>query len=65
MSATFTLVLSTGNAAFDGDPAPEVARILREVADDISEAGLSVGKVFRLWDFNGNRVGFAALEDRP
>lgn len=51
----FVLKMRTANAAFTeyGDPAPEVARLLRATADRV-EAGHDEG---RLRDVNGNRVG--------
>lgn len=61
----FEVALSTNNAAFaDDDLGYELARILREVADKV-EGGAIVGpgSVIRLFDYNGNRVGFAALSD--
>lgn len=51
--ARFTLTIDTDNAAFDPDPAPEVARILRQTADRV-EAGVTSGAAR---DINGNRVG--------
>ena len=69
----FTLRIATDNAAFvddtdatanDGEPTAEccgeIARILRELADrlDSGERGS-----FPLFDYNGNRVGVATLEN--
>lgn len=50
---TFTLEVSTENAAFDDDPGAELARILRTVAKSLHEGGES-GTVR---DVNGNTVG--------
>ena len=59
----FQVALSTANAAFaDDDLGPELSRILRELADKV-EDGLPEGLVIRIFDINGNRVGFAALDD--
>jgi hypothetical protein len=70
MARRFELTIDTGNAAFHDDdgprPAPELARILREVADDIEGTGavpyrrsddgrLHAEQTIR--DINGNRVG--------
>lgn len=60
--ATFTLTLSTGNDAFGDDPAREIARILTEAAERASFESIYPGRVYRLRDVNGNRVGYYALE---
>lgn len=44
------------NAAFEGDPGLEVARILREYADDVAD-GVALNRKLR--DINGNTVGSA------
>lgn len=49
----FTLSFKTDNAAFDDDPTPEIARILREIAQKV-DAGIDEGAVY---DINGNRIG--------
>jgi len=54
----FTLQIETANAAFDGAPDEEVARILRRVASQI-ESGYTDG---RCKDVNGNSVGVFALD---
>ena len=53
---TFTLKIECDNAAFERDPAKEVARILKEVAKQVGAypAFPGVGKVR---DVNGNSVG--------
>lgn len=57
----FKLTIETDNAAFqDGEPAFEVARILREVADAM-ENGTNEGPVR---DVNGNRVGTFTLDTK-
>lgn len=60
--SAFTLTVDTGNAAFhDVDnaevpaPGPELARILRDVADRVEYAG--PGGSGRVADVNGNHVG--------
>lgn len=49
----FTLNLTCGNAAFEGDPRPEIVRILRSVITDLENGGGSN----TLRDINGNTVG--------
>ena len=49
----FTLTIETGNSAFDGDPAPELARIIALAAGNIA-AGVTGAYVH---DINGNTVG--------
>ena len=49
-----TITIETTNAAFDGDPYPEVARILHDLAVEIGE-GLIANSHVR--DTNGNTVG--------
>ncbi len=51
------ITLTTDNAAFDGDCAGEVARILRELAERIESQGLMGGEEHGLRDINGNTVG--------
>jgi len=63
---TFTLKVDCDNAAFEDDPAPELARILREVADGI-ESGEPRFAGWQGWfqtihDVNGNDVGRFALK---
>lgn len=64
-----TVTIEATGAAFDDNPAPELARILRELADRIEpqEAGTLPGWLPILRDLNGNRCGVAAFvrEDRP
>lgn len=51
------IVIKTENAAFEDDNrGPEVARILREIADSLAE-GLDVEDLPPLRDLNGNVVG--------
>lgn len=51
--SSFELHIDTDNAAFDY-PGPEVARILRELADLLDDGVTGHGP---LRDVNGNRVG--------
>jgi hypothetical protein len=54
-----TILIETGNAAFEDDPASEVARILRVMADYLELNGsLPVPR-----DINGNTVGRAEIEE--
>lgn len=56
----FNLSLRTANAAFEENSTHyEVARILREIADDIENSGKLHGSVM---DYNGNKVGTYAEE---
>lgn len=58
----FNLYVNCDNAAFDSNPAPEVVRILREVAQQIEDAG-EVPDMFKtIRDVNGNDVGRYALK---
>lgn len=51
----FNLSLRTANAAFEENGTHyEVARILREIADDVENSGKLHGSVL---DYNGNKVG--------
>lgn len=64
--AEFELALRSSNAAFGNDPmtcAEEVARILREVADDIAVGTRYCGGNLR--DANGNTVGSFSYEFTP
>ena len=57
----FRLAIETGNAAFEGNAAGEVARILRKLAARIEESGLHfyTSPPAPIFDNNGNRVGLA------
>jgi hypothetical protein len=57
----FTLKVSTANAAFEGDPRIEVARILRKVAERLEESGAPEAAIL---DANGNTVGKYTLTSR-
>lgn len=56
MSKLFTLTIRAANAAFEGDPGAEIARILQSVADSIYGDGLK-RHTQSILDLNGNRVG--------
>ena len=60
--ATFTVKISTDNAAFDDEPGYEVARILREHAALLESHGPGDIGTVALRDINGNRVGQAGWE---
>jgi hypothetical protein len=59
--AKFQLHVNTDNAAFEDDPAPELVRILRAVADRI-ESGDEYQMFRTIHDSNGNDVGRFALK---
>ncbi|MET3996018.1 hypothetical protein ABID65_007690 [Bradyrhizobium sp. S3.9.2] len=56
--AKFKLEFTADNAAFDDQPATEIARILRKVADVVVQNGDLDGIVV---DMNGNVVGSYSL----
>ena len=58
MSERITIVIETGNAAFDAAQATELASVLRAMADRVEEAGLLPAPK----DSNGNVVGSATVE---
>ena len=57
-----TLSINFDNAAFEGSPENEVARILLELAHEISMELRFDGKIFVLRDYNGNTVGKAVIK---
>ena len=62
---TFRLRIDLGNAAFDDNPVPELARILREVAAEVARADAdSLRQYSKIFDVNGNTVGRYALSGR-
>lgn len=61
MSA-FHLTVNVDNAAFDPDPRPELARILRAVAQ-LVEDGEHIGHYLTVFDVNGNDVGRFAIKN--
>lgn len=50
----FRIEIDTGNAAFEDVPGYEVARILRDLAERLTDASTGEGAVM---DVNGNEVG--------
>ena len=54
----FELKFDTENAAFDKVPGCEIARILREVADQIDGTTVD-GRAVSIIDRNGNHLGYA------
>jgi hypothetical protein len=50
----YIIKIETGNAAFEDYPELEIARLLREIADN-AERGYSLN--VSIYDHNGNRVG--------
>lgn len=59
MAERITIIIETGNSAFDDFPNTEVARILRSMANRIEETG----KLPAPCDFNGNRCGSVSVLD--
>lgn len=65
ISTGYGLHIETENAAFaDHGYADEIARILRECADQLEQGGKVPDKFRNLWDANGNVVGGYALKDQ-
>lgn len=56
----FTIDIECNNSAFDPDPWPELARILRDMAGQLEERHPDY---MTLRDVNGNAVGNAAFTD--
>ena len=53
----YKIIIDTENAAFDGKDADiEIARILRELAEDVEQGGV---ENITLRDVNGNSIGYA------
>lgn len=60
----FEVHIGMDNAAFEDEGKEnELARILRELADRVESSELEPQDVMRLLDVNGNRVGFAVVQD--
>lgn len=64
-----SLKLDMGNAAFEGAPAAEAARILRRLADKLeNDEGATLKREERangyLWDANGNNCGTWEAKER-
>lgn len=55
----FKLEIKMDNAAFEEPSGTELARILRDLADDLAEMDCFPGYSKTLMDINGNRVGQA------
>jgi hypothetical protein len=59
----FTLNIETDNSAFTDEatgepmPAPEIARILRLIADSLTDIPLDADERHLVRDYNGNSVG--------
>ena len=54
----YSITIDTDGAAFE-DPGPELARILRRLADGLDRGGIEPTDAARLYDVNGNNVGRA------
>lgn len=59
MAERITIVIETGNAAFEDYPMGEVARILHDLAERME----SRDEPHALRDANGNRCGTVSVED--
>lgn len=55
------ITIKLDSAAFDDGNGTEVARILRELANEITDTTLEAGDSQGLRDINGNRVGTAEV----
>ena len=62
----FRLVICTDNAAFSGDDhGPELARILRKIAQRMEDSGtIPDGIDGTVMDINGNRCGYYTADMR-
>ena len=56
----FKLQIRTKNAAFDGEPRAEIARILHDLADSLRNGA----DTYYVQDSNGNTVGHAEINKR-
>jgi len=61
-----SIKFDTDNAAFDGeDRGPEIARILRVLANRLEQrGGVDAGAEWTIYDINGNHVGDLVLSHR-
>ena len=62
---TITIEIETSNAAFDDHESGETARILRNIARTLSEAGPHIfghSEPRALFDINGNTIGRVVIE---
>lgn len=59
---TITITLSTENAAFENHAGEEIARILKELAQQIGGWPGRSDFTLEIRDFNGNRVGKCVAE---
>lgn len=58
----FTVTIDTDNAAFEDGAGIEVARILRDIAEQVEDARPE-NSTISVFDVNGNRVGGWKLVD--
>ena len=61
---TFQIRISCDSAAFEANEGAEVARILREAADNLESMSGDALRHIALRDNNGNSVGLAQWIDR-
>lgn len=60
----YRAIIECDNAAFADAPEREVARILRDLADEVERTG-SIDQLVTLRDVNGNSVGEAESDNSP
>ena len=56
------ITINTANAAFEEGSGTECARILNEIACDIDGHDIPKGTDRKLFDINGNKVGYYRYE---
>lgn len=54
-------IQTNGNAAFEGDERPELARILRQLADELEQGRADHPR--RIYDINGNACGNLSISE--
>jgi hypothetical protein len=59
-----TITIDSDNDAFEPDPGPELARILKDIARKIADTNqYQIATTFPLYDMNGNFVGKLKYEN--
>lgn len=58
-----TITIDTENAAFDDEPATEIARLLRYIAGNLENFGIPQSG--SLYDINGNICGAVTITPLP
>lgn len=62
MAETVRIKFTTDNAAFEGNPNAEAARILRDLADRLERREWESGGFMTCRDVNGNTVGHLTID---